>query len=110
MCIRDSDSLSVRFEGRVTSGTSNNRPFLGALTIGERPGKGEILSSTSLVPGTPFRVTVERPLSSVLSRPLGAIRRLSLLAIALVVFGGIAAWFVVHRLVAAGSAPPSTTW
>lgn len=94
------DSLSVRFEGRVTSGTSNNRPFLGALTIGERPGKGEILSSTSLVQGTPFRVTVERPLSSVLSRPLGAIRRLSLFAIALVVFGGIAAWFVVHRLVA----------
>jgi signal transduction histidine kinase len=94
------DSLWLRFDGSVAPRQTEARPFLGSIQLADRAGKGEVLSSTSLVPGTPFQVTVERPLAFVLARPLGAIRRLSLLAIVLVMFGAIAAWFIVHRLVA----------
>ena len=94
------DTLWLRFGGQVASLPVNTRPYLGLIDISDRPGKGTVLSSTSLVPGTPFAVTVERSLSSVLARPLAAIRRLSLLGVLLVMFGAIAAWFFVHRLVA----------
>ena len=94
------DSLWLRFSGQVVSFPSNTRPYLGLIEIADRSGKGEVLSSTASVAGTPFAVTVERPLSSVLERPLAAIRRLSIVAILLVIFGAIAAWFFVHRLVA----------
>ena len=94
------DSLWIRFDGSVAPRATNTRPYLGSIGIADRSGKGPVLSSTSLVAGTPFAVTVERPLSSVLARPFGAIRRLSILAILLVMLGSIAAWFFVHRLVA----------
>jgi signal transduction histidine kinase len=94
------DSLWVRFDGTVIRPASNTRPYLGLIEIADRAEKGVVLSSTSRIPSTPFAVTVERPLSSVLARPLAAIRRLSILAILLVIFGAVAAWFFVHRLVA----------
>ncbi len=94
------DNLWLQFDGSVAPAPINPRPFLGAIEISERANKGPILSATSQVAGTPFQVTVERSLSSVLARPLAAIRRLSILAIVLVMFGAIAAWFIVHRLVA----------
>ena len=94
------DSLWIRFDGTVAPRAANTRPYLGSIGIADRTDKGTVLSSTSLVSGTPFAVTVERPLNSVLARPFGAIRRLAILAILLVVLGAIAAWFFVHRLVA----------
>ena len=95
-----SDSLWLRFDGSIVARSSNTRPYLGSIDIADRTGKGEVLSSTSRLPGTPFAVTVERSLDSVLARPFAAIRRLALLAILLVMIGAIAAWFFVHRLVA----------
>jgi len=94
------DSLWLHFDGSAASLPQNTRPYLGSIEVADRSGKGAVLSSTSLVPGTPFVVTVERSLSSVLARPLSAIRRLAILAILLVMFGAIAAWYFVHRLVA----------
>jgi len=94
------DSLWLRFDGGGASPSVNTRPYLGLIDISDRSEKGAVLSSTSLVPSTPFQVTVERSLSSVLARPLGAIQRLSILAILLVILGALAAWYFVHRLVA----------
>lgn len=94
------DSLWLHFDGGVVAPASSPRPYLGTITLADRAGKGVVLSSTSLISGTPFAVTVERPLDSVLARPFAAIRRLAILAILLVMFGAIAAWFFVHRLVA----------
>ena len=94
------DSLWIHFDGTVAANPVNTRPFLGLVEASDRAEKGQVLSSTSQVPATPFGVTVERSLSSVLARPFAAIRRLAILAIILVVFGAVASWYFVHRLVA----------
>ncbi len=94
------DSLWLRFDGSAAPIPTNTRPYLGLVELTDRAGKGPVLSSTAPIPGTSFAVTVERPLASVLARPLAAIRRLAILAIVLVLLGAIAAWYFVHRLVA----------
>src|SRR5262249_14525978 len=59
----------------------------------------ESLASTMPVSGTPFLVTLEQPMDDILERPRAVIRVLTLLAVVLVVAGGIIAWAMSRQLV-----------
>ena len=62
-------------------------------------GENDRLASTAPVGGTPFVVTLEQPMGDILARPRAMIRVLALLALVLVVVGGVIAWALSRQLV-----------
>jgi signal transduction histidine kinase len=64
-----------------------------------RRAEGEVLSSTTPIPGTPLLVTTERPMKSILARPLATIRLLVAISILLAVAGSLAVWILSRRVV-----------
>lgn len=64
-----------------------------------RASKGDLMSASAALPGTPLVVTAERPMSAVLDRPLASIRVLAVFAIVLAALGAALVWLLTHRLV-----------
>jgi signal transduction histidine kinase len=93
------DNTWVRLTGAGATAPTGIRPALDSLEIYSRPSIGELLSSTTPVPGTPLLVTVERPMNAILARPLAAIRILVAVSIVLALLGAFAVWILSRRLV-----------
>jgi signal transduction histidine kinase len=74
------------------------RPFLGHLEILAHGSGGDALASTSVVAGTPFLLTLEAPMESILARPQATIRALTVIAILLAVLGAAIAWVLSRQL------------
>ena len=60
---------------------------------------GAVLASTSPIRGTPMLLTVERPMTAILARPLATMRVLIAISIILSVTGALAVWLLSRRLV-----------
>jgi signal transduction histidine kinase len=98
--VRNADgSMWAALLGGPAAETSGSRRFLDGVDIVTRPGKGELMSSTATLAGTPLAITVERPMSVILARPLASIRVLTVLAIVLAAAGAAVAWLLTHQVV-----------
>ena len=98
--VRNADgSTWVTLIGGPPTATESTRRFLDNIDIVTRPSKGEVMSSTAKLAGTPLAVTVERPMSVILARPLASIRVLTILAIVLAAVGAAIAWLLTHQMV-----------
>ncbi len=93
------DNTWVQLTGAAAPAPTNIRPTAGGLGIFTHGAAGSMLASTTAIRGTPLLLTAERPMSSILARPLSTIRVLSVFAIVLAVLGALAVWFLSRRLV-----------
>lgn len=97
---RDStDNVWVMLTGASVAPPTGARPFLDSLTIFTHADKGDLLASTAKIRGTPFLLTVERPMSVILARPAELIRVLMVIGVLLAVIGAAAAWVISRQLV-----------
>ena len=93
------DNTWVRLTGAIAPPPTAVKSALDSLQLYSRAGVGQVLSSTTPVAGTPLLVTVERPMTAILARPLATIRLLIAISIALAVIGAFAVWLLSRRLV-----------
>jgi signal transduction histidine kinase len=66
--------------------------------IGERPDVGQVIVSSGHVPGTPWMITLEAPVASVLDEPRATLRRLTIISIVIACAGVAAAWATSRRI------------
>ena len=92
------DSLWTQLSGLIVAPPTATVDFDDSLQVLTKNGR-EKLASTAPVLGTPFLVTLEQPMDDILARPRSMIRVLVVLAIALVVIGGIVAWGLSRQIV-----------
>jgi signal transduction histidine kinase len=92
------DNTWVRLNGTIAAPPPGGPPPLDSLHRYTRP-EGEVLASTTPIPGTPLLVTAERPMKSILARPLATIRLLIVVSIFLAIVGSFAVWVLSRRLV-----------
>ena len=93
------DNTWVRLTGASAAPPTEVKPALDSLQVYSRPGTGQLLSSTTRVNGTPILVTVERPMTAILARPLATIRLLIAISVVLAVLGAFAVWVLSRRVV-----------
>ncbi|HEY4306293.1 MAG TPA: ATP-binding protein [Gemmatimonadaceae bacterium] len=94
------DNTWVQLTGTAASPpTGSTTRALDSLQTYSRPTTGQQLSSTTRVRGTPLLVTVERPMTAILARPLATIRLLIAISIVLAVVGAVAVWILTRRIV-----------
>jgi signal transduction histidine kinase len=97
--IRNADGDAwFRVSGESVSGPTNVRPFGNGLQLMTHGDAGLMLASTTAVAGTPFAVTIEQPMSTILDRPRATIRTLGAIAILLAVLGAVIAWVIGRQL------------
>jgi signal transduction histidine kinase len=92
------DDAWVQLNGALATPPPGGRPAFDSLQRYVRP-TGEVLSATTPVRGTPLFVTVERPMKSILARPLATIRLLIVISIFLALLGSLAVWVLSRRAV-----------
>ena len=92
-------SVWVPLVGGQAVGPTKSRRFLDSLAIVTRGSKGDFVSVSAPLAGTPFALTAERPMSAILARPLASIRVLTVLSFVLAAIGAALAWLLTHRLV-----------
>lgn len=92
-------SVWVALLGGPATDAKANRRFVDSVDIVTRASKGDVMSSSSLLAGTPLAITVERPMSVILAHPLASIRVLTVLAIVLAGLGAAIAWLLTHQMV-----------
>ena len=93
------DNTWVRLTGASAAPPADVKPALDSLQVYSRPGIGQLLSSTTRVNGTPILVTVERPMTAILARPLATIRLLIAISVVLAALGAFAVWVLSRRAV-----------
>ena len=93
------DNVWVMLTGASVAPPTSSRPFLDSLSIFTHADKGEMLASTARLRGTPFLLTVERPMSVVLARPVAMMRVLMVIGVLLAVIGAAVAWLISRQLV-----------
>ena len=93
------DNTWIRLTGATAPPPTNVQPALDSLQRYSRGAAGQMLSSTTAVPGTPLLITVERPMAAILARPLATIRLLIAISILLAMLGAFAVWLLSRRLV-----------
>ncbi len=93
-----SDSVWTQLSGLIVAPPTHVVAFNDSLEVLTK-GRRESLASTTAVRGTPFLVTLEQPMDGILARPRAMIRVLAVLAIVLVVVGGLIAWAMSRQLV-----------
>ncbi|HEY9225603.1 MAG TPA: ATP-binding protein, partial [Gemmatimonadaceae bacterium] len=84
--------------GEGPTSLSNARPFAHGLQLVDLGSRGDALAATAAVSGTPFSITLARPMSSILARPRATLRTLTVIAILLTVLGGLVAWVISRQL------------
>ena len=89
----------VMLTGASVPPPTRSRPFLDSLSIYTHGDKGEWLASTTRLRGTPFVLTVERPMNMILARPAAMIRVLMVVGLLLAVIGAATAWAMSRQLV-----------
>lgn len=92
-------SVWVALLGGPATDAKANRRFVDSVDIVTRASKGDVMSSSSMLAGTPLAITVERPMSVILAHPLASIRVLTVLAIVLAALGAGIAWLLTHQMV-----------
>jgi signal transduction histidine kinase len=92
------DNVWVELSGAIVRPPARARAFGHGLQVLSNE-SSEALASTTPVHGTPFVVTLEQPMADILERPRAVIRVLTLLAIVLVLAGGIIAWAMSRQIV-----------
>ncbi len=93
------DNTWVQLTGAAAPPPTNSRRTTDSLEMYTHGAAGSMLAATTAIRGTPLLLTAERPMSSILARPLSTIRVLSAFAIVLAVVGALAVWFLSRRLV-----------
>ena len=92
------DNTWVQLNGSIATPPIGARPARDSLQRYSRPA-GQMLSSTTPIRGTPLLVTVERPMKSILARPLATIQLLSAISIFLAILGSFAVWVLSRRVI-----------
>jgi signal transduction histidine kinase len=84
------------------SGRAASPPIIkgGNPPVESRPAIGELVSAEDRINGTPLVVTMEAPMSEVLSEPRRILRTLSFLSVALLAIGILASWLIARRITA----------
>lgn len=93
-----SDDVWAQLSGVTVPPPTRVQAFGDSLQILTSGGR-DYLASTATVRGMPYVVTLEQPMDEILARPRGMIRVLALLAIVLVVGGGLIAWIMSRQIV-----------
>jgi signal transduction histidine kinase len=93
------DNTWVRLTGASATPPTGVEPALDSLQVYSRGDAGQMLSSTTPVRNTPLLVTVERPMKTILARPLATIRLLIAISVVLAVAGAFGVWVLSRRLV-----------
>jgi signal transduction histidine kinase len=93
------DNIWVMLTGQSVPPPTKVRPFLDSLSINAHGAKGDLLASTAKLRGTPFLLTVERPMAMILGRPAAMIRVLMAIGVLLAVIGAAIAWLISRQLV-----------
>ena len=88
----------VQLSGDGAPAPTRIREFGSGLQLLTHGPKGPMLASTTPIHGTPLAVTIEQPMSVILSRPRTTIRALGTIAIVLVMLGAIVAWIIGRQL------------
>jgi signal transduction histidine kinase len=92
------DQTWARIDGSIAPPPLASAPAMDSLTRFTHA-TGDLLAATRPVTGTPFLLTVERPMSQILARPLTTLRILLVLGIVLAVLGAAMVWAISRRLV-----------
>jgi len=92
------DSLWTQLSGLIVPPPARTAEFGDTLEVLTTAGRDN-LASTTPVRGTPFVVTLEQPMDDILARPRAMIRVLAVLAVVLVVVGGLVAWVMSRQIV-----------
>ncbi|HEY2026532.1 MAG TPA: HAMP domain-containing sensor histidine kinase [Gemmatimonadaceae bacterium] len=71
---------------------------LGTDYLGQRQGVGEVMTSERRVAGTPWIISLEAPMSAVLSAPRATLRLLSLISLVIASAGVVVAWLASRRI------------
>jgi signal transduction histidine kinase len=95
----DGDNAWVLLTGASVSPPSDSRLLLDSLTVYTHGIKGDFLSSTAKIRGTPLLITVELPMGVILARPTAMLRVLVLVGIFLAVLGAAVAWLMSRQLI-----------
>ena len=66
--------------------------------VASRAGIGDILSAEEQISGTPLVITMEVPMSEVLSEPRRILRTLAFLSVVLIAVGVLASWMIARRV------------
>jgi signal transduction histidine kinase len=86
------DPTWVMMSGSSASPPTKSRRFGKGLEVFTHESRGDLLASTTALPGTPLMVTVEQPIDKILERPQSTIRALLVLAAVLAGLGALLAW------------------
>ena len=93
------DNTWVLLTGASVAPPTASRPFLDTLSLYTHGDKGDFLASTARIRGTPFMITVERPMRMILARPAAMIRVLIVAGMLLAVLGAVIALLISRQLV-----------
>lgn len=93
------DNTWVQLAGGAASPPTGVATTLDSLQTYSRGSTGTVLSSTTRIRRTPLLVTVERPMTAILARPLATIRLLIAISILLAIVGAVAVWIFTRRVV-----------
>jgi signal transduction histidine kinase len=93
------DQIWARLDGSIAPPPVASRPALDSLTRFAYADRRDLLGATLPVTGTPFLVTVERPMSRILARALTTLRILIVLGLLLAVLGAVVVWAISRRVV-----------
>ncbi len=66
--------------------------------VGQRPGVGRVTAYDQRVPGTPWALTLEAPVQTVLAEPRRIVRRLLLVSALIALLGVLATWVASRRI------------
>jgi signal transduction histidine kinase len=98
--IRNADGDGwFRVTGEVAERPRASRSFMRDLQLLDRGTAGDMVASTSAVPGTPHAVTIEQPLSVIMERPRATIRALVTIAVVIAIIGAVVAWAIGRQIV-----------
>ena len=93
------DSTWVQFNGEPATAPLRHRELIDSLGMVERPGLGTLLTVSESLKGAPLIVTIEQPLSDILSRQTASLRVLGTLALLFAAIGAFFSWIATRRLV-----------
>jgi signal transduction histidine kinase len=93
------DNTWIQLAGVPATPPTEVRPTLDSLQTYVRAGVGQMLASTTPIRGTPLLVTVERPMKTILARPLATIRLLNAISVLLAILGAFGVWILTRRVV-----------
>jgi signal transduction histidine kinase len=92
------DDVWVQLTGLAVTPPTRAVSFGDSLQVLTTRGQ-EMLASTAPIRGTPFVLTLAEPMDQILARPRATMQVLEVLAIVLIIIGGLIAWLMSRQLV-----------